>query len=64
MNLDKFNPCPHCKKLNPDDRHKCSWCYRDIPTRGQRLFNATVFWSALAGILGAAYVAYRIGGWS
>jgi len=60
---DKYNPCPHCKKLNHESKRKCAWCYRGIPTRTERVIQAIVFWSSIAGILACAYIAYRIGGW-
>ena len=63
MKVKGYEPCQYCGRINHDNLGKCGWCYRDIPTRRQRIFNATVFWSSIAGILGAAYVAYRIGGW-
>ena len=62
MTLKHFIPCPHCGKHNHDHLDRCLFCYRDIPTRGQRRFQALVFWSSIAGILAAGYVAYQVGG--
>ena len=59
-----FIRCTYCDRMSAAARERCGWCNRPLITRKQRIFNATVFWVSIIGILAAAYVAYQIGGWS
>ena len=61
MNPD-YEPCHYCGRYNHKDLTRCSWCYKVVMSKKQRLITAIVFWGSVAGILAAVYVAFRLGG--